>query len=353
VATDVQSTTVEITVEPFATTMHVSDLDGAVNDLGRFWQAVVTITVLDDAGAAVPNATVDGTWSGNTSGSESVTTDTNGQATVISDKVLYKKDMVIFTVDNLTDPTPLTYDPADNTDPDGDSDGTTIIVWQTPPESLMATGTLPLAATAAILTPSQAEVATAQALAFWSTQMGIALPQDIHVQVANLPGNTLGWASGSTIVLDHNANGAGWYLEEDTTSGQFDLLTAATHEIGHLLGYTHSGYANDVMLPLLPVNVRRLETEQPLVTGSLLLPPEPQRILVQHDVIDEKLNSRRTWEVTIADIDQWLLPMAAPQFVEVRPNGSPGIVPFLDDLEDEETELLGDDVLDLIASDQL
>jgi hypothetical protein len=36
-----------------ATTMHVSDLDGAVNELGRFWEAVVTITVLDDAGAAV------------------------------------------------------------------------------------------------------------------------------------------------------------------------------------------------------------------------------------------------------------------------------------------------------------
>ena len=74
---------------------HVDDLDGTVNDLGRFWQAVVTITVLDEGGGPVNNAAVYGMWSGNASGIVTEMTNANGQGTVVSQNVLYKKDGVV------------------------------------------------------------------------------------------------------------------------------------------------------------------------------------------------------------------------------------------------------------------
>ena len=110
-----QSVTVHVAAEQ--ATLHVGDLDGTINNLGRFWQAVVTITVLADGGGPVENATVYGTWSGNASGTVTVMTDLNGQATVVSQNVLYKKDSVVFTVDNITHAT-LSYDPDANEDPD-------------------------------------------------------------------------------------------------------------------------------------------------------------------------------------------------------------------------------------------
>jgi subtilisin-like proprotein convertase family protein len=129
--------TIVVTSEPVVSTIHVGDLDGSVADLGRFWQALVTISVVDDAGNPVADATVNGTWSGNTSGSESVITDPSGQATVESEKVLDKKDSVVFTVDRIVHAS-FDYDPADNME-------TTIIVYQngTALPSMVAMGDSP------------------------------------------------------------------------------------------------------------------------------------------------------------------------------------------------------------------
>ena len=125
---NVTTVTIHVTAEP-AATMHVGDLDGQVNDLGRFWQALVTIAVVDETGLPVANATVNGSWSGNASGSESVTTGADGRVVVDSPKVLDKKDHVIFTVDSILHGA-LDYAPSDNTDPDGDSNGMSIVVYQ-------------------------------------------------------------------------------------------------------------------------------------------------------------------------------------------------------------------------------
>lgn len=116
------------TPPPAATTSHISDLDGTsfwVNS--RRWKATITITVLDDLGSPVANATVDGDWSGGISGSASCTTDSSGSCSITSDKIRKKKADVTFTVTNISHAT-LSYNAAANSDPDGDSNGTVITV---------------------------------------------------------------------------------------------------------------------------------------------------------------------------------------------------------------------------------
>jgi len=95
---------------------------------GWIWQATVTIVVHDADHNLVTDATVSGTWSGGYSGSSECTTDGNGQCSVSSGNIWRWNDSTTFTVDNVTHAT-LTYQPADNHDPDGDSDGTTITVY--------------------------------------------------------------------------------------------------------------------------------------------------------------------------------------------------------------------------------
>lgn len=73
------------------------------------------------------------------------------------------------------------------------------------------------------------------------------------VQVRNLGGTTQGQAAGTTIWLDDNAAGWGWFV--DLTPGsnsefvrpgnqgernRMDLLTVVMHEIGHLLDQDHA-----------------------------------------------------------------------------------------------------------------
>lgn len=107
--------------------MHVGDLDGVSINLTWFWSAEVTITVHDAAENPVANATVDGSWSAGFGGATSCTTDSNGQCTVTRDIIFNRVKKVTFTVDNVSHAS-LTYQPVDNHDPDGDSDGTSITV---------------------------------------------------------------------------------------------------------------------------------------------------------------------------------------------------------------------------------
>jgi hypothetical protein len=109
-------------------TLHVGDLDGSsfpVNQ--RFWGASVTILVQDTDGNPVADATVSGSWSGGASGNAACTTGGSGACTVTSGNVRNNKGSVTFTVSNVSHAT-LAYDPTANSDPDGDSTGTTITV---------------------------------------------------------------------------------------------------------------------------------------------------------------------------------------------------------------------------------
>ena len=103
--------------------MHVGDLDGVEVSEGRTWMAVVTITILDDLGAPVSGATVDISWRDGTT--DSCTTLADGTCSV-EDGALRKRKWSM-TVNGVSHGS-LAYDSASNTDPDGDSDGTTIFL---------------------------------------------------------------------------------------------------------------------------------------------------------------------------------------------------------------------------------
>jgi hypothetical protein len=107
-------------------TLHVGDLDGSSSLSGRRqWNARIAITVLDNNGIAVSGAVVSGNWSGGKSGSAVCTTSGVGTCDVYSGTI--SKSSVSFTVTNINHAA-LTYDATANRDPDGDSNGTTIVV---------------------------------------------------------------------------------------------------------------------------------------------------------------------------------------------------------------------------------
>ncbi|MFZ0544488.1 MAG: hypothetical protein WAM60_03585 [Candidatus Promineifilaceae bacterium] len=111
------------------TVIHVGDLDGSATIDGNRWSATVTITTLDAAGNPVANATVNGSWSNGANGSASCITDTLGQCSVTRNNIRGNRPSVTFTVTNVT-AAGSTYNPGANQDPDGDSDGTVIVVLQ-------------------------------------------------------------------------------------------------------------------------------------------------------------------------------------------------------------------------------
>jgi len=113
---------------PGGTTVHVADLDGTVNVKGKSgrWEASVSVLVLDANGSAVGGATVTGNWSGAASGTVSGQTAGDG-AVRLSTGNLVSGTQVTFSVTNVA-AGGLSYDATLNTDPDTDSDGTTITI---------------------------------------------------------------------------------------------------------------------------------------------------------------------------------------------------------------------------------
>jgi len=118
---DSNTATVSITVDPISE-IHVGDLEISKSDKKR-WTADVTIRVHDSLHNPISGVTVDGTWSGSSSGSDSCVTDGAGSCQTL---MATKGSSLTFTVDNLTG-TGLTY-VGPNHDQNGNSDGTSITI---------------------------------------------------------------------------------------------------------------------------------------------------------------------------------------------------------------------------------
>lgn len=124
-ATDSHSITVTVDNLADTTGMHVADLDGTASSQGPEWTGRVMITVHDGGGQPVVGATVTGSW--DTGGTPACTTGADGSCQVDSSAMPKRTKSATYTVTDVVQDV-LVYDPAANTDPDGDSDGTRITV---------------------------------------------------------------------------------------------------------------------------------------------------------------------------------------------------------------------------------
>jgi hypothetical protein len=106
----------------------------------------------------------------------------------------------------------------------------------------------------------------------------LALLDRVDVQVADFTGLTLGVADRTSILIDSDAAGWGWYVDQtpyDDTEftmvggdddDQMDLLTTVMHEIGHVLGYEDEPAGSEALMSeLLDTGERYLPGGRSLV----------------------------------------------------------------------------------------
>ena len=114
----------------------------------------------------------------------------------------------------------------------------------------------------------------------------------MRVAVADLPGRYLGQTHGTTIYLDSDAAGHGWYIDstpaddsefanagDQGEKGRLDLLTVVMHEIGHVLGFTNGG--TGVMSETLVAGTRLAPVSSVTAPAS----PPPQAPVVESFVV--------------------------------------------------------------------
>lgn len=148
----------------------------------------------------------------------------------------------------------------------------------------------PASGSGAAATVTQAQAATlaqaaiARLAASGGSQVAARLAT-VHIVVANLPGAYLGEArSDGTIVIDVNAGGQGWFVDQTPlfdeeyargadgvyraiapqAVGRVDLLTLLSHELSHMLGFADMDPVlapNSLMTATLSAGVRRATKE--------------------------------------------------------------------------------------------
>ena len=120
--------TITVNPQPEPTTVRVHDLDaqGVKLEKGN-WKSLVTITLHDGNGQPVADAAVKGSFyqDGSFVRVLSCKTGANGQCSVDSELLPHKKNGAEFIVDDVFHPD-YDYEPSENHDHEGDSDGTAI-----------------------------------------------------------------------------------------------------------------------------------------------------------------------------------------------------------------------------------
>lgn len=101
----------------------------------------------------------------------------------------------------------------------------------------------------------------------------------VEFRVVDLEGDLLGLAHDNVVLLDLDAAGWGWFVDDtpetsdDVATHQVDLLTAITHELGHVLGLADNldPLAKDIMAVRLGLGERRNPT--PRDVDSIMAQP--------------------------------------------------------------------------------
>ncbi len=119
--------TAAATATPRPTNIHVGDLDRGLPAGSARWNVYVTILVHDSNHKPVANVRVTGKWSANATGTTSCYTNASGVCYVSLVGINSKVTSVKFTVTGLKY-SGLSYAASQNHDPDGDSNGTEIIL---------------------------------------------------------------------------------------------------------------------------------------------------------------------------------------------------------------------------------
>jgi subtilisin family serine protease len=117
----------EVRLQGLPDTIHIGDLDGSSRYVfWTIWAARVTMAIHDTDHNPVPAATVYGVFSDGPSVFQ-CTTNSNGQCSVVGYQ--WFLNALTFTVTDVYH-VDLDYEPADNHDPEGDSNGTSITVFR-------------------------------------------------------------------------------------------------------------------------------------------------------------------------------------------------------------------------------
>ncbi len=141
------------------------------------------------------------------------------------------------------------------------------------PAALLAASTATRDLSAASLAETQLQPIVVEAFHRWQLAgINAADLGSIDVRIGDLPGTTLGLASGNTIWIDTNAAGWGWFVDRTPGSDReftrlgnqgeqdrMDLLTVVMHELGHVLGYDHD--EDGLMAETLATGVRRADVD--------------------------------------------------------------------------------------------
>lgn len=124
---DTNSVGIEVLSESLPDTIHIGDLDGSSRRMfWGIWAATVTMTAHDTDHNPVPGATIYGLFSDGASVFQ-CTTNSSGRCSVQGYQ--WFLNSLTFTVGDVYH-VDLDYEPTDNHDPDGDSDGTSITVFR-------------------------------------------------------------------------------------------------------------------------------------------------------------------------------------------------------------------------------
>ena len=120
------------------------------------------------------------------------------------------------------------------------------------------------------MTPELLQLATQDAITFWRTEgLGVSSLSGIDIRISDLSDSVLGLAYSDSILMDRDAAGFGWSVGASPAPGRVDLLSAVTHEIGHVLGFEHDA-AFDVMRPTLTPGVSRVSSPIGPVAGTIV-----------------------------------------------------------------------------------